>query len=134
MRQSYGIGVDGAAILLTAAGDNPERMRSEASFAALCGASPLPAGSGIRVAIGSAVEATAKPMRPCTVLLSLGCNHQVKVTRSDAERRRVRGSARNPPLLETVHRAGGVPSAHGQNNTADCNHKLIYWTGGVDDL
>jgi transposase len=46
LRQSYGIGVDGASILLTAAGDNPERLRSEASFAALCGASPLPASSG----------------------------------------------------------------------------------------
>jgi transposase len=28
------------------AGDNPQRLRSEASFAALCGASPLPASSG----------------------------------------------------------------------------------------
>ena len=46
MRHSYGIGVDGASMLLTAAGDNPERMRSEASFAVLCGASPLPASSG----------------------------------------------------------------------------------------
>ena len=31
-----GIGPDTAAALLVAAGDNPERMRSEASFAALC--------------------------------------------------------------------------------------------------
>ena len=67
MRQTYGIGVDGAVILLTAGGDNPERMRSEASFAALC--QPVP---GILVAIGSTVEATARPMRLCTVLLSLG--------------------------------------------------------------
>ncbi|WP_420876877.1 transposase [Serinicoccus marinus] len=28
------------------AGDNPDRIRSEASFAALCGVSPLPASSG----------------------------------------------------------------------------------------
>ena len=41
-----GIGPDVASALLVAAGDNPERMRSEASFAALCGASPLEASSG----------------------------------------------------------------------------------------
>ena len=41
-----GIGPDTAAALLVAAGDNPERMRSEASFAALCGASPVQASSG----------------------------------------------------------------------------------------
>ena len=29
-----------------AAGDNPERLRSEAGFAMLCGAAPLPASSG----------------------------------------------------------------------------------------
>ena len=34
------------ATLLAGAGDNPDRIRSEASFAALCGAAPIPAGSG----------------------------------------------------------------------------------------
>ena len=41
-----GVGTDTAATLLTAAGDNPHRMRSEATFAALCGASPVQASSG----------------------------------------------------------------------------------------
>jgi transposase len=41
-----GVGVDTAAILLTAVGDNPERMRSEAAFARLCGVAPLEASSG----------------------------------------------------------------------------------------
>jgi len=36
-----GIGPDTAAALLITAGDNPDRLHSEASFAALCGASPL---------------------------------------------------------------------------------------------
>ena len=40
------MGVDGAAILLTAAGDNPQQIRSEAAFAALCGVSPLQVSSG----------------------------------------------------------------------------------------
>ncbi|MCM2416027.1 IS110 family transposase [Streptomyces sp. RKAG290] len=35
-----------AAALLIAAGDNPDRLGSEASFAALCGTSPVEASSG----------------------------------------------------------------------------------------
>ncbi|WP_433208813.1 IS110 family transposase [Nocardia sp. CA-107356] len=42
----YGVGPDTAAALLITAGDNPERLRSEASFAALCGVSPIEASSG----------------------------------------------------------------------------------------
>jgi transposase len=42
----YGVGPDSAAALLIAAGDNPERLDSEASFAALCGTSPVEASSG----------------------------------------------------------------------------------------
>jgi len=41
-----GVGADVAAALMIAAGDNPDRLRSEASFAALCGVSPLDASSG----------------------------------------------------------------------------------------
>jgi transposase len=41
-----GIGTDSASALLVAAGDNPIRLRSEATFAHLCGASPLDASSG----------------------------------------------------------------------------------------
>jgi transposase len=40
------IGQESAAQLLLTAGDNSERVRSEASFAALCGVSPVPASSG----------------------------------------------------------------------------------------
>jgi transposase len=41
-----GIGVDTAGQLLVTAGDNPQRLRSEAAFAQLCGAAPIPASSG----------------------------------------------------------------------------------------
>jgi transposase len=44
-----GIGTHTAATLLVTAGDNPDRLRSEASFAALTGTSPLEASSGPRV-------------------------------------------------------------------------------------
>jgi transposase len=40
------IGTDHAATLLLTVGDNPERLRSEASFASLCGVSPVEASSG----------------------------------------------------------------------------------------
>ncbi|MFE1559075.1 IS110 family transposase [Streptomyces sp. NPDC058734] len=41
-----GVGPDSAAALLIAVGDNPERLASEASFAALCGVSPVEQSSG----------------------------------------------------------------------------------------
>jgi transposase len=43
-----GIGTDTAGALLVAAGDNPDRLTSEAAFAALCGVSPLDASSGLQ--------------------------------------------------------------------------------------
>ncbi|WP_446216972.1 IS110 family transposase [Micromonospora sp. IBHARD004] len=41
-----GVGVETAGQLLTTAGDNPERLHSDAAFAHLCGAAPIPASSG----------------------------------------------------------------------------------------
>ena len=43
---TFGIGPDIAATLLVTAGSNPERLRSESAFAALCGVNPIPASSG----------------------------------------------------------------------------------------
>ncbi len=43
---SFGIGIDIAAQMLITAGDNSDRVRSEAAFAKMCGACPIPAGSG----------------------------------------------------------------------------------------
>jgi len=42
----HGAGPDTAAILLAAAGDHPERLRSEAAWAHLCATAPIPASSG----------------------------------------------------------------------------------------
>ena len=44
--EAFGVGPDTAAALLIAAGSNPDRLRSEASFASLCGVNPIPASSG----------------------------------------------------------------------------------------
>jgi transposase len=42
----HGVGPDTAALLLIAAGDHPQRLRSEAAWAHLCAASPIQASSG----------------------------------------------------------------------------------------
>lgn len=46
LRSRFGVGPNTAAVLLSVAGDNPERLKSEAALAALCGVNPLPASSG----------------------------------------------------------------------------------------
>jgi len=102
MRQTYGIGVDGAAILLTAAGDNPERLRSEASFAALCGASPLPASSGNtrrhRLNRGGNRQAIAALHR-----IAVGRLRYHQATKAYAERRRGEGLS-NKEILRCLKR------------------------------
>lgn len=44
--ERYGVGPDTASALLLTAGDNSDRLTSEAAFAALCGVSPVEASSG----------------------------------------------------------------------------------------
>ncbi|MGH9072261.1 MAG: IS110 family transposase [Acidimicrobiales bacterium] len=46
LRAMLGVGTGVAGALLVAVGDNPGRLRSESSFAHLCGVAPLPASSG----------------------------------------------------------------------------------------
>ncbi|MGU3436120.1 IS110 family transposase [Actinomycetes bacterium M1A6_2h] len=43
---AFGVGPETAAQLLITAGDNPDRITSEAAFASLCGVAPIPASSG----------------------------------------------------------------------------------------
>lgn len=47
LREGFGIGPDTAAEMLIIFGDNPDRIHSEAAFAKLCGACPIPASSGM---------------------------------------------------------------------------------------
>ena len=44
---SFGVGTDTAGALLVSAGDNPQRLRSEAAFAHHCGVAPIDASSGL---------------------------------------------------------------------------------------
>jgi len=44
---AFGVAADTAAEMLIVAGDNPERIHSEAAWAKLCGVAPIPASSGM---------------------------------------------------------------------------------------
>lgn len=75
LRQVPGVGPIVAATLLVAAGDNPERMTSDAAFAALCGACPVPASSGktttMRLNRGGNRQANSALFRIAVVRLSV---------------------------------------------------------------
>jgi transposase len=60
----FGLGPDTAAQLLITAGDNPDRLRSEAAFAALTGSCPVPASSALIHRRGSLVWAWRRPRCP----------------------------------------------------------------------
>ena len=46
MIEAHGIATGTAAEMLLLVGDNPQRIKSEAAFAKMCGACPIPASSG----------------------------------------------------------------------------------------
>ena len=87
----YGVGVDTAASLLVTAGDNPDRLHTERSWAHLCGVTPLPAGSGkttgrVRLNRGGDRQANAALYR--IVLTRMASDDQ---TRNYVRRRRAEG-------------------------------------------
>jgi len=75
-----GVGPEVAATLLVTVGDNPVRMRSEATFAALCGSNPIPASSGKtqrhRLNRGGDRQANAALWR--IVLVRLSCDERTR--------------------------------------------------------
>ncbi len=97
LRAAKGIGPDTAAILLIAAGDNPQRLQSEASFAALCGASPVEASSGKitrhRLNTGGNRQANHALWRIAMVRLSTD-----PATRAYAQRRQSDGKTRRETI------------------------------------
>ena len=110
---AHGVGPDSAAALLIAAGDNPARMKSERSFAALCGASPVQASSG----------------RTVRHRLNRGGNRQANSAlwpmryHPDTHRRfhqRIRDQTTGPgqkanrdhPMPQTAHRPTNLPPPH----------------------
>ena len=61
----HGVGPDTAALLLIAAGDHPERLRSESSRAHLCGVARSRPRRARSAGTGSTAAATARPATRC---------------------------------------------------------------------
>jgi transposase len=62
----FGVGSDSAGALLVAAGDNPDRLRSNAAFSMLAGPHRSRPPQARPTGIGSTGAATARPTPPCT--------------------------------------------------------------------
>ena len=99
----HGVGNTTAAQLLITVGGNPDRLRSEASFAALCGTAPVPASSGKttrhRLSRGGDRRANSALH---TIALARMRNHPP--TKAFAQRQRDRGRS-TPELLRILKRA-----------------------------
>jgi len=99
----HGVGLDSAATLLVTAGDNPDRLNSEGSWAHLCGVAPLPAGSGKtsgrnRLNRGGDRQANAALYR---IVLTRMSNHPE--TRRYVTRRRTEG-LNTPEIMRSLKR------------------------------
>ncbi|MGH9021254.1 MAG: IS110 family transposase [Acidimicrobiales bacterium] len=93
-----GVGTVTCATLLVAAGDNPERLRSEAAFAHLCGVAPIPASSGKvvsrhRLNRGGNRQANSALWR--IVVVRLSCDPE---TKAYVERREKEGASRREAI------------------------------------
>jgi hypothetical protein len=112
LRAAHGVGPDTAAQLLVTAGGNPERMRTEASFAALCGAAPVPASSGRtnrhRLSRGGDRAANASLYRIALVRMSSDSRrHPSHRLRTSRHRHQARETARRTlPLSQAAGHSG----------------------------
>jgi transposase len=91
------VGTDHAATLLIVAGDNPERLRSEASFASLCGASPVEASSGkvVRHRLNRGGNRDANRALHMICMVRMGQDRRARASTWPGEPRRARASARS---------------------------------------
>jgi transposase len=99
---TFGVGPETAGALLVAAGDNPDRLRCEAAFAMLCGASPVEASSGKtvrhRLNRGGDRQANAALYRIVIVRMRY---HEP--TRANVERRTAQGLSK-PEIIRCLKR------------------------------
>lgn len=88
-----GVGPDVAGTLLVTAGDNPQRLRSEAAFAHLCGVSPIQASSGktVRHRLNRGGDRRANAALYRIVIVRLRYHPE---TREYAERRTAEGKSK----------------------------------------
>jgi transposase len=122
----YGAGVDTAASLMVTAGDNPDRIGTEASWAHLCGVTPIPASSGrttrYRLNRGGDRHANAALYR--IVLTRMSSDPR---TRDYVQRRRTEGLSNREIMrclkryVETLRREGDVQTPP--------THDMKIWVG-----
>jgi transposase len=107
-----GIGTENAATLLIVAGDNPQRLRSEASFASLCGVAPIEASSGKvvrhRLNRGGNREANRALYMICLARMRRDRRTQEYVARRTAGEA-WQEQARDHPLPQALRRQGDLP-------------------------
>ena len=101
--EGFGVGAHTAAQMLIIFGDNPDRIRSEAAFAKLCGACPIPASSGMttgrhRLYRGGHRQANAALHRTVVVRMRL---HQPTV---DSVARRTAGGRTRREIIRCLKR------------------------------
>lgn len=103
LRQALGIGTITAAQLLITAGDNPDRLHTEAAFAMLCGAAPIPASSGLtnRHRLNRGGDRQANSALHQIAVVRLGTD---PTTRAYAQRRRAEGKT-TKDILRCLKRA-----------------------------
>ena len=113
LREMFGIGPDSAAEMMIVAGDNPTRIRSDAAFAKLCGACPIPCLER------GHEPASALPRRPPPSQRGAlpdrdrphalaPADHRLRST----SHRRGLVEERHHPLPEALRRPGGLPRTH----------------------
>ncbi|WP_373433661.1 transposase [Streptomyces sp. CS113] len=109
-----GVGIETAGQLLITAGDYPDRLRSEAAFAHLCAAAPIPASSGrtnrhrinrggdrhANSALCTIVLVRRPPERGAQIITSRCAGHareaRPEICRTGGRRRRSRGTRPAP--------------------------------------
>lgn len=105
-----GIGTESASALLVAAGDNPERLRHEATFAHLCGASPIDASNGKhqrhRLNRGGDRQANSVLWRIVITRIVYDPRTSDYIDRRTKERA---DQERSSPLPQALHRTRGLP-------------------------
>lgn len=94
----HGVGYETAGALLTAAGDNPERLHSEAGYAALCGVSPVAnsTGGSTRKRLNRAGDRQANSALWTIVMVRIASGHQP--TRDYLERRTREGLSKREAI------------------------------------
>jgi len=100
--EMHGVGIDTAASLLVAAGDNPDRLRNERSWAHLCGTTPIPASSGkvTRHRLNRGGNRQANAALHCIVVTRMSSHEE---TRRYVTRRRAEGLS-NPEIMRCLKR------------------------------